>query len=259
MQNPTSTNISPISERVLALIAEGVGQFEQSQVQGFGLNEKLGEKLSEKLGEKLDENVTSITNCQKCTLSNSRKRVVVAHKFTPKPFFILAEFAELEDETSETVFGHAGSSNIILNLIDKLGIQNSCHFAFALKCVSLKQIPDDNISVCVQENLSKELNCVQPKTIFCFGMRAFLALWRFRDTSSHVNGMSSPGDMSSRGLTTGSISPPDVNVKIILTMPYGTVDLYVLPTPQELKQFPYWRQPVWSKLAHFKQKKNIDS
>lgn len=165
------------------------------------------------------EHHIDIIDGQECPFTQAHKRVVVQQNMEQKRFFILAEFPETEDEASKGIFDSESSTGVILNLIEKLGIRQAAHFSFALKSVPPKELPDDHVSCCMFETLKEELNRVSPEVIFCFGMRAFSALERL-----------------------------DVSTKI-----------YLLPTALELKHYPQWRLPVWSKLVHFKQKKHIDS
>ncbi len=218
MQNPTLMNISPISERILALIAEGVGHFSAQE---------------------------DISNCQKCVLSRNRKKVLVAESTIPKSFFILSEYPDIEDESSKELFNAEGSSAIILNLIRKLGIEQDCHFSFSLKCVPHKTTPQMGLNTCITQHLLKEISRVSPKTIFCFGSRTFYALSALDPNLFYQAHMPEKnGDL-------------EQSKAFNFTLNGETIALYLLPTAQELKQFPQWRAPVWMQLAHFK--KNIDS
>lgn len=182
--------------------------------------------------------VKDISLCEKCVRVNTRKRVVVEQNISHKKFFVLAEFPEPEDESSPSVFSKEAATGVILNLLEKLGIADECHQSFALKCVSQKHIPDDHLAFCVLENLRQEFRSVTPKIVLCFGARAFFALSQF---------VMLPGSFSAQS---GSV---------VFTFENQAIEVYTLPTAQELKQFPHWRAPVWSKLVHFMQKKGIAS
>lgn len=203
-------NNSPISDRLCSLIADGVEKFAQAK---------------------------DIALCKKCPRSKTRKRVVVAQNLTPKNFFVLAEFPESEDEASSSVFSRQSSAGVILNLLEKLGIESDSHQSFALKCFAQNLTPDEHLPMCVIENLLHELRIVKPKILLCFGARAFHALSQF--------------------------VMPINNVKLensrMFEFETGSIEVYALPTAQELNQYPHWRTSVWSKLVHFKQKKNIAS
>lgn len=208
--NHTFMNNSHISERFSALIADGVQQFPQAK---------------------------DISRCKRCIRAEKRKRVLVEHNIRPKKFFVLAEFPDAEDELDTTVFSRNSNTSIILNLLEKLEIASDCHHAFALKCFSSNLLPDDQLPLCVIENLGHEIRIVDPQIILCFGTRAFNSLSQFIMPTESAK----------------------FETYRVFEFETKTIDVYLLPTAQELKQYPHWRSCVWSKLVHFKQKKNIAS
>lgn len=203
-------NNSPISDRMCALIADGVQQFPHAK---------------------------DIALCKRCVRAEKRRRVIVAQEISPKKFFVLAEFPDADDESGTAVFAKNSNTGVILNLLEKLGIDDQSHHSFALKCFSKNLVPDDHLPICVMENLFHEIQMVKPNVLLCFGARAFHALSKFI--------------MPAESLKLGN--------KHTFEYTSGSLDVYPLPSAQELNQYPNWRLSVWSKLVHFKEKKNIAS
>jgi len=206
----------------MTLVSEGVSQF------------KVNEEIS---------------TCQKCVLSKRRKRVLVNNSQKQKRFFILSEYPDIEDENGSNLFNPHSSSGVILNLINKLGISDNAHYAFALKCVPHEHTPDTGLSTCVRKNLAQELGVVSPSILFCFGMRAFFALSSI-DSNLQIQYQNARESEYDNSLKTQVF---------YFNFNKTQIELYLFPTAQELKLYPKWRSPVWAQLAHFKQKKNIDS
>ena len=214
MQNPTFTNISPISERILALIAEGAGSFKTQE---------------------------DVTQCRKCPLSQNRSKVLISTPILPKKFFVLSEYADRQDESSsQELFHPQSSSGIILNLVKKLGIAEQCHFSFALKCVPHKHTPEAGLTTCVTQNLLKEIKEVQPSVLFCFGARIFYALASL-----------DPGLFYQAYMPKNEVLP-SFSKEFSLNLNKYKMTLFLLPTSQELKQFPQWRTSVWEQLERFR-------
>jgi len=206
---------SQIKDKFYSLIAEGVEKFPKSQF--------------------------NISNCTLCSLSKNRKKVLVSSKMVHKKFLVLSEFPETEDEASavakpvdEPLFSDRSSSGLILKLIEKLGLFQDCHFSFALKCVPEKGIPQGSLSVCVQNNLKKELQAVNPEVILCFGQKALLALAHFDKSLllAEENSLAMPFEFENR-----------------------QKNVFFLASSRDLQAFPQWRNQVWSCLENFKVKK----
>lgn len=178
----------------------------------------------------------AVIQCQRCSLSMSRKKVMVQNKWLPKKFFVLSEFPESEDEQGQNpnLYSPDSSSGLILKLTEKLNIQNDCHFSFALKCFPEKGIPENALSTCSQHNLKVELECINPEVILCFGPKALLFLAQL---IPHKN-MESP-------IENGSI------FSLNLIAGKDAKKVFFLSSSRDLRQFPHWRTQVWKFLQPF--------
>lgn len=175
-----------------------------------------------------------IKSCNLCALSKTRDRVVVAPVIEHKEFFVLSDFPHKEDELSQDVFSMQSSSQILLNLVQKLGIAEKSYLSYALKCVPEKGFSGEALSVCVKHNLAFELRQVQPKVIFCFGHRALMGLVQLDPLLS----------LSDCFENQGSNAFSFANRKI---------PLFFLSSSQDLKNHPLWRSLVWKQLQSFQQ------
>lgn len=216
---------SQIKDKFYSLIAEGVEKFPN--------NPYLISNTDQTTHSNQDP-YSTISNCSLCALAKSRKKVLISSEIVYKKFFILSEFPETEDEQSSTVYSDKSSSGLILKLVEKLGLFQDCHFSFALKCVPEKGIPQGSLSICVQNNLKKELQAVNPEAILCFGQKALLALAHFDKSLllAEENSLAMPFEFENRQKS-----------------------VFFLASSRDLQAFPQWRNQVWSCLENFKVKK----
>jgi uracil-DNA glycosylase family 4 len=192
-----------------------------------------GVKVFPKVEKKFDflEN-QNINSCTKCPLSKARKRVVVSEQIESKKFFVLSDFPQKEDEDSGEVFSDKSSAQVLINLVQKLGISKTTYFSFALKCVPEKGIPDESLFTCSKHNLAFELQQTEPEVIFCFGYRALAAL-AYLDpnlASSLLNENQS---------------------QTFFHFQNHKIQLFFLSSSQDLQNFPHWRTQVWKQLERF--------
>ena len=212
-----------VRDQIYSLIAEGVEKFPSMDV--FANRES---KFSEQAS-------SSLLHCQLCSLSQTRKKVLVSPEFQKKKFFILSEFPEEGDENSLSrfLYSEKSSSNLMVKLMEKLGILEQCHFSFAIKCHPEKGIPENSLSLCTQHHLLIELQKVNPEVIFCFGPRSLFAL---------------------AGLDK-SIQPSNLienSSKFIFRIQNQTKSAFFLSSGRDLQCFPHWRGQVWRFLEQFK-------
>lgn len=201
-------------ERVYSLLADGVRAFPKIE-KNFNFLENQ-----------------DINSCARCPLSKIRKRVVVSEQIENKKFFVLSDFPQKEDEESAEVFSDKSSVQVLVNLVQKLGISKTTYFSFALKCVPEKGIPDEALSTCAKYNLAFELQQTEPEVIFCFGYRALSAL-------AHLD--------------------PNFSVALLqenqsqacFHFQNTRIQLFFLSSSQDLQNFPHWRAQVWKQLERF--------
>lgn len=202
-----------LQERMYDLLAQGVRLFPKTSEMQMQLDIKA---------------------CTLCPLSKTRERVVVAPLIVQKEFFVLSDFPHKEDESSQDVFSMQSSSQILVNLLQKLGIVEKAHLSYALKCVPDKGFSGEALSVCVKQNLAFELRQVQPKVIFCFGHRALMGL-------AQLDPLLPLSDcVENQGKKTFSFA----NQKI---------SLFFFSSSQDLRNYPLWRSLVWKQLQSFQQ------
>lgn len=197
-----------IESKFVSLIAEGVAHFPKSNISPTSFNP-----------------YEKIKNCQLCSLANTRKKVHVNPQINPKKFFVVNEFPTQEDNNSQ--------EDLIIKLLDKLGILASSHLSYALKCVPEKGIPKNALKDCSTNNLKIELDYVTPEFILCFGHRAILAIKNIFSSNAFENLCENNSCVS---LEAG----PSV---------------YYLSSCRDLFHYPHWRSQVWQSLEHFKVKK----
>ena len=208
-----------IKEKLLSSLVEGVGRFPTPSTYPLSPEHAL------------DNSHLSISNCTLCPLQEARKRVVVANSFDSKMFFILTDFPDKEDEASNEVYSvNSSLSSIVLNLLNKLEIQPSCHYSFAIKCLTEKGIPDITMETCVKQNLFSEISAVSPKVILCFGYRALHSLFSI-DSSLKNHSFSENSECSA--LHIGNLE----------------IRLFFLTSIRDLRDFPLWRKQVWNVLS----------
>ena len=183
------------------------------------------------------EKCHAIQNCRQCSLASVRKRVVVEKKLSPQKFFILSHFPDQDDENSTDVFSKTSpTSSILLRLVEKLAIGEMSHFSYALKCHPGAFLAKEALKTCVVQNLSLEFLEVRPKVVLCFGYWAlFSLLFLSKDPHQALN-----------------IEPNSHISNFVIGK--SSVELYFLPSLQDLKNFPHWRKQVWDILLCFKEK-----
>lgn len=182
------------------------------------------------LTNELENLSLKIENCSLCPLSEKRKRVLIEKNIAPKSFFVLSDFPDASDESSQAVYSSQSPvSSIVLNLLNKLEIIDDCHFSFAIKCFPEKGLPENSLSTCAVQNLAKELLFVRPSVILCFGYRALRSLIQL---DKNLNGIDFLENAEMGAFVIGNHSSR----------------LFFLPSLRELRDFPHWRRDVWEVL-----------
>ncbi|APJ03436.1 hypothetical protein [Silvanigrella aquatica] len=208
-----------VKEKLISNIVEGVGRFpipSASQVAELPSNRFY----------------PFVQNCQECSCYASERRAVVASSFEHKPFFVLSDFPNKEDSESTEVFSkNSPCSAIALNLLNKLEIQENCHFSYAIKYFPEKGLPSPCQAGCSSKNLLEEIAVVNPQIILCFGYRALHSLLALK------------GSLSQDILVENTSS---------FSFQYSldkTTQLYFLSSFKDLNEFPHWRRQVWQTLS----------
>lgn len=212
-----------IKDKLYSLLSDGVKffpNFAQQEIESPQIQKEV--------------NTNSIASCTRCPLSRSRQKVVVSQSnlMIPKKFFILSDFPQKEDENSDTVFSPQSSTQLLVNLVQRLGVLEHSYFSFSLKCVPEKGIPEHALSLCAQHNLSYELEKVRPEVIFCFGHRSLSALL-YLDPS-----------LKSESLV-------ENQTYSFFHFQNSKSQLYFLSSSRDLQEFPPWRTQVWNALKCF--------
>ena len=172
-----------------------------------------------------------IVNCRGCSLSESRKRVVVEKSFDTKHYFVLSDFPDSQDVSSDDVYSAKSPlSSIAINLLNKLELQSNCYYSFAIKCLPEKELPEASLKTCALQKLSSEILAVAPQVILCFGYRALQALMCL-DTSLK----------NSHFIENSEISQ--------ICIENHKIRLFFLSSIRDLRDFPHWRKQVWKVLA----------
>lgn len=216
-----------IKAKIYSLMSEGVDKFPVAKVSPLISVDAQIQIRNISQAKNENDLINTIKNCVLCPLSQSRKKVFVGTKIANKKFFILSEFPQQDEEKK-----FFASEEIIIKLLEKLGIVEQCYFSFAIKCVPERGIPQNALSVCAKNNLRVELEAVNPEVIFCFGHRALAALVCLDP------GLAGVGSAECIKSNFGKLQK----------------ETYFLPSSRDLQMFPNWRTLVWKFLEHFKVK-----
>ena len=208
-----------IKNKLLSNVIEGVNRFPQPSPHFF-----------ETLNVIQQNSFNPISKCNLCSLASKRKRVVVENHIVSKSFFVLSDFPDSFDESFEGVFApQSPLSSIVLNLLNKLGIIEDCHFSFAIKCVPEKGLPNAVLKTCASQNLSKELVEVKPKCVLCFGHRAFQALGQIDQNLNYFKYLENTGFAE-------------------IFIEGAQIKVFFLSSIRDLRDYPLWRHDVWNVL-----------
>lgn len=213
-----------VYDRLLANVIDGVGHFPKP------LRESIACESSENQN-KLNLQ-KRIQQCQLCPLAAKRSNALVANVIEQRKYFILAEFPDtIEDQTNEVFSIKSPFSNLILNLLGKMGILEQSHFSYVIKCCPEKELPENSLKICATNHLIEELKIVSPEYIFCFGYRALKALaFSTQDPLFSLN-INENSKLEKIRVFDNSIQP------------------YFFSSIRDLHQFPHWRKQVWELLA----------
>lgn len=129
----------------------------------------------------------------------------------PGPILVVLEFPAFGPDAEHDLAATEGANHLIDRLLKKAGLRGGCAFSYALRGVPREMPRSENINVCADRWLARELAARRPEVVLCFGARALLGVQR----------------------ALRSAAPPQ------------EPRLMALPSAHELKIFPEWRQAVW--------------
>jgi uracil-DNA glycosylase family 4 len=134
--------------------------------------------------------LSSLPECKDCPLSQNRTRVVTPHQFIPQKVMVVSDYPEPADESApleEPLFtAHKSPHQVLQRMFHYLGISQSIHRTFAIKCTAPRGIPNTSAQSCAKYLLA-EIACVNPEIIICSGLRSArsilsTAIWNFAET-----------------------------------------------------------------------------
>lgn len=211
-----------IHERLLSNVVEGISHFPKPTHSVMDLAETVNS----------EHFFQTVHQCQLCKLAKHRKHAVVAKSLEKKKFFVLSDFPEAyEDESGELFSVKAPTSNLVRNLLGKLGILELSYFSYALKCRPERGVAGNALQVCAQNHLKTEIAKVSPEYVFCFGYRALQAFFLSIEA----------GNLDLNINENSKLSLIEKNGKSI--QPYFFSSLH------DLHANPHWRKPVWDLLS----------
>ncbi len=213
-----------IHDRLLANVLDGVGHFPKPLMPTIASDSSESQnKLSIQ---------QRIQQCQLCPLAFKRNNALVAQVIEQRKFFILAEFPDtIEDQSAEVFSTKSTYSNLILNLLGKMGILEQSYFSYSIKCSPEKELPENSLKTCATNHLIAELKLVAPEYIFCFGYRALKAFM-----------LCVQEPVSELKYNENSV----LDKMRIFDKP---LQPYFFSSIRDLHQFPHWRKQVWELLA----------
>jgi uracil-DNA glycosylase family 4 len=163
------------------LSAEGVRHFpkpslpKQESLPQKSSETQISSQSASDLGAQFKDLLASLSDCSACALSQGRNRVIAAHQFLPQKIMVVSDFPEPADELAsaeEPLFTTQKSPHQVLQrLFNYLGISQSIHRSFAIKCIAPRGIPNTTPQTCARYLLA-EINCVDPEVIICAGLRS---------------------------------------------------------------------------------------
>ncbi len=133
---------------------------------------------------------------------------------TPGPLLVVLDFPETGVDGLSDLANPESANHLIERLLHRAGLRDQSAFSFALRAPPRGAPLAEQVSTCATAWLVGDLAARQPQVILCFGARAELAV---RCALPSCRGLS-----------------PRV---------------LVLPSPQELKAYPHWRQSVWTQVT----------
>ncbi len=231
MNHSNQELLEQVKQKVLWAANQGLSYFPPIPASAQAKSGTAHQELSYSLAQ-------NMATCQRCPLSQTRKRVLVEPTFLQKRFFILSDFPELADEqnTSSSLYAESSSSGLLIKLMEKLNLLSQCHFSFALKCVPEKGVPQSALSQCALANLKQELEVISPSAILCFGNLSLRALEILSEEKFSK--------------TTEENQEP-IEFRLQKSNLQNPISIYPLSSSRDLNQFPMWRAQVWQALKGF--------
>lgn len=245
-QSPSQNSLREIaSDQLIALIASGVQRWPRPHLPECGLPSTNSSEFARSVTLKED-----IEHCKKCSLSQTRRRVVCA-PIVQKRFFVLADFPEPAEEILDAGPFEApeAANNLLQRLFQRLGIWQDVFPSFAVKCFPKNNLPANSLEACLP-NISSELSGVSPEIILCFGSRAARCLEESLRMSLPLTEMGEIPQATFETLRAQSLRYPALKNEKIWQ---GLKQIFFFPASRELRDYPEWRKQVWHELRRFTQ------
>ena len=154
------------------------------------ISETSSNSMNDVLPNEIGQLQTTMSQCNLCVLSKTRKHVLVSKgSKIAKLFCILASPDMMDDSTGQILSGKSGLLfKKILESVFSLTPSN-VYLTYALKCKpSSSQLSLENEVATCKNYLLKELQLIRPKVILVFGQEAYSHLTKSRDDFDAVLG-----------------------------------------------------------------------